>query len=179
MDRRRLAVTLAAAGATLSAVMGAVMTVALVWPGRHETPAPPAGAGHDTAYKDDPGTRHRDETRARRREDETRGLPSPSTTPGDPATSPAPTRWEEARAAELLLADPVLGQRVRDAYARAAGRPPASAADLRVRSLVFRRHGCETRRCLQLFVWFPGGEQLDIGRIIVGMPEGSVHVLKW
>ncbi len=189
MGRGRLAITLSAAGATLAAVMGAVMTVALVWPGRHEAPADHAEVGaehHGDAHQDEPGTRHRDETRARRRGDEIRALPSagafPEPTPGDPrdpATPPAPSRGEEARAARLLLADPALGPAVREAYARAAGRPLASADDLRVRSLIFRRHGCETRRCLQLFVWFPDGEQLDIGRVIVDMPTGSVRVLKW
>ncbi|MET8159840.1 hypothetical protein ABZT47_26015 [Sphaerisporangium sp. NPDC005289] len=99
--------------------------------------------------------------------------------PRDGGHPAAPTPSEQVRATRFLLADPPLAAVVGRAYAEAAHRPLSSAADLRVRSLVFRRFGCETRRCLQLFVWFPNGEELDIGRVVVDMASGGVRVLKW
>ncbi|MEU9884778.1 hypothetical protein [Sphaerisporangium sp. NPDC051011] len=104
------------------------------------------------------------------------GAPRPS---ASPSMRPAPEPWEEARATDVLLAHPALGRTVRRAYARAAGRPLRSAADLRVRTLIFRRHGCEAHRCLQLFVEFPGHRWLDVGRVIVDLSTGDVRVLKW
>ncbi|RCG32301.1 hypothetical protein DQ384_07320 [Sphaerisporangium album] len=104
------------------------------------------------------------------------GVPPPA---ASPSMRPAPAPWEEARATEVLLAHPALGRTVRTAYARAAGRPLRSAADLRVHTLIFRRHGCEAHRCLQLFVEFPGHRWLDVGRVIVDLSTGGVRVLKW
>ncbi|GII61915.1 hypothetical protein Skr01_20000 [Sphaerisporangium krabiense] len=99
--------------------------------------------------------------------------------PAGAATRPAPTRWEEARATEVLLAQPRLGALVRRSYAAAAGRPLTSPAELRVHSLIFRRHGCELHRCLQLFVRFPDGRWLDVGRVIADLTTGELRVLNW
>ncbi|WP_203989357.1 hypothetical protein [Sphaerisporangium rufum] len=107
----------------------------------------------------------------------------PPLPPAGPARSamarPAPSRDEEARATRLLLADPRLGPIVRAMYEGATGHPPGSARELRVHALIFRRHGCEVRRCLQLFVRFPGGAWLDVGRVIVDLTGGTVRVLPW
>ncbi|MDH2427677.1 hypothetical protein [Sphaerisporangium sp. TRM90804] len=102
--------------------------------------------------------------------------PSPS---GPPAPSPAPARWEEAYATEILLAHPTLGGLVRETYAETAGRRLSSPGDLRVHTLIFRRHGCEAHRCLQLFIRFPGGTWLDVGRVIADLTVGEIRVLPW
>jgi hypothetical protein len=94
-------------------------------------------------------------------------------------TRPAPARWEERYATELLLAHPVLGETIRGEYARAAGRRLRSAADLRVHTLIFRRHGCESHRCLQVFIRFPGGTWLDVGRVVVDLSSETVRILEW
>lgn len=93
--------------------------------------------------------------------------------------SPAPAPWEERFATELLLAHPVLGETVRGEYARSTGRRLRSAGDLRVHTLIFRRHGCEAHRCLQVFIRFPGGEWLDVGRVVVDLTTETVRVLEW
>ncbi|MCW2881008.1 MAG: hypothetical protein JWQ95_5108 [Sphaerisporangium sp.] len=152
--QKRLTVTLACA-ATLAVVLGTGLTVAaLVWP-------------------------HHDETSARLRAEPSASVSAPFGDLADPGLDQAPSRWEEERATELLVADPLLGRRLRHDFTEATGRPPASAADLRVHSLIFRRHGCETRRCLQLFVRFPNGAWFDVGRVIVDLSTGNVRVLKW
>ncbi|GGK71253.1 hypothetical protein Sme01_26750 [Sphaerisporangium melleum] len=158
VERGGLAATLAGAGA-VAAVLVLGMALGLARPpAPHPDPDPPVAQGPA--------------------EPRTYG-PDAVVVTALPSTQPPPSRAEEAHAAELLLADPRLGEVVRDAYAASAGRPLVSARDLRVRSLVFRRHGCQAVRCLQLFVWFPGGDQLDIGRVIVDMNAGSVRVLAW
>ncbi|WP_248958092.1 hypothetical protein [Sphaerisporangium perillae] len=196
MGLRRLAITIVG-GATLTAVL-CTGVVALLWAGEDGSGASrprTAGAGlggptqagrpevDDPGYEDEASSRSREGNRARRgggtEVPSPADLPSSTPDPRDGGHPPAPTRSEQARATEFLLADPPLAAIVRRAYAEAAHRPLTSAADLRVRSLIFRRFGCETRRCLQLFVWFPNGEELDIGRIVVDMSSGGVRVLRW
>ncbi|WP_344951158.1 hypothetical protein [Sphaerisporangium flaviroseum] len=192
MARRRSAIILVGA-AILAVVLGTGVAVTLILTGRDERAqrrwetgaAHPGGtpSGHpgqaDPGYEDESSARSRE---SRARHGERTGAPPSANAPGDPRDGglpPAPTRAEEDRATRLLLADPPLAKIVRKAYAEAAHRTLSSAADLRVRSLIFRRFGCETRRCLQLFVWFPNGEALDIGRIVVDMSSGGVRVLRW
>ncbi|MEO3808466.1 hypothetical protein ABGB17_05630 [Sphaerisporangium sp. B11E5] len=103
--------------------------------------------------------------------------PPPRIRPLDPR--PAPARWEERFATELLLAHPVLGETIRGEYAKAAGRRLRSPGELRVHTLIFRRHGCETHRCLQVFIRFPGGVWLDVGRVVVDLTTENVRVLEW
>ncbi|GAA3441899.1 Tat pathway signal sequence domain protein [Planomonospora venezuelensis] len=99
---------------------------------------------------------------------------------------PPPSRTEEARAAELLLADPGHGKRIRAAYAEAAGRPLRSASDLGLRALVYtpRRHGaaaaaCRTHRCVRLFARLPDGTWLDTTRIAVDLSAKKIIALEW
>ncbi|MFC4535526.1 hypothetical protein [Sphaerisporangium dianthi] len=193
MGRGRLAITVVGGALAMALTTGVAALAVWTGGGGARRPRPvateldrPPSAGWPR--EDGPG--HENETSARSREAArahrggATGAPRP---PGLPSTGdlrdgghpPAPTRSEQRRATEFLLADPPLALIVRRAYAEAAHRPLSSAADLRVRSLIFRRFGCETRRCLQLFVWFPNGEDLDIGRVVVDMATGGVRVLEW
>ncbi|WP_113703984.1 Tat pathway signal sequence domain protein, partial [Nonomuraea lactucae] len=99
----------------------------------------------------------------------------------DKGVQPPPSRREEARAAELLLRDPELGDGVRAAYRRAAGRELGSAADLTLRGLIYTapRGSCATHRCLRLFVRLPDGTFLDTSRIVVDLSAKKVHTLEW
>ncbi|MFI6597905.1 hypothetical protein ACIBHX_16730 [Nonomuraea sp. NPDC050536] len=94
---------------------------------------------------------------------------------------PPPSPHEELRAGELLLADPKLGKAVRQAYARAAGRPLRSAADLGLRGLIYTAPSgpCATHRCVRLFVRLPGGKFLDTSRIVIDLSAGQVRTLEW
>jgi hypothetical protein len=94
---------------------------------------------------------------------------------------PPPSGREEFRAAAILLNDERLGRGVREAYAKAAGRPPASAADLSTRGLSYtaERGPCRTHRCLRLFVRLPDGTFLDTSRIVIDLSAKKVHTLKW
>ncbi|GAA3140951.1 hypothetical protein GCM10010466_35000 [Planomonospora alba] len=99
---------------------------------------------------------------------------------------PPPSRGEEIRAAELLLADPEYGPRIRDAHAKAGGRPLVSASDLGLRALSFtpgpRDTGaaaCETHRCVRLFVRLPDGTWLDTSRIVVDLSAKKIFTLEW
>ncbi|WP_214409494.1 hypothetical protein [Sphaerisporangium fuscum] len=165
--RRRLAVVVACAG---------VVTAVAVARPAHE----PGAARHHRQPGDRPATNNDPPAPAPRRTGSSVAwaddLPaaSPETTwPGAP--SPA----EERQAAALLLGHPALGRAVRERYAHAADGHEPTPTTLRVRTLIFRRHGCETHRCLQLFVWFPDGGMLDAGRIIADLSTGAIRVLKW
>ncbi|MFC4061341.1 hypothetical protein ACFOWE_23830 [Planomonospora corallina] len=99
---------------------------------------------------------------------------------------PPPSRGEEIRAAELLLADPVYGSRVRDAHAKAGGRPLASASDLGLRALSFtpsprdtEAGACEVHRCVRLFVRLPDGSWLDTSRIVIDLSAKKIFTLEW
>ncbi|MEV8634023.1 hypothetical protein AB0395_20425 [Streptosporangium sp. NPDC051023] len=99
---------------------------------------------------------------------------------------PPPSKAEELRAAELLLAQPKLGDGVRLSYAGTAGRLLRSASDLGLRGLVFTpsQEGgaatqCAVHRCLRLFVRLPGGHWLDTSRIIVDLSAKKIHILEW
>jgi hypothetical protein len=94
---------------------------------------------------------------------------------------PPPSRREELRAAELLLAHPKLGKGVRSEYKKAAGRQLRSAADLQVRGLIFRDKAgaCRTHRCVRLFVRLPDGRYLDTSRIVIDLSAKKVHTLEW
>ncbi|MFC6081520.1 hypothetical protein [Sphaerisporangium aureirubrum] len=150
MARRRLTVALAGA-ATLAVGLGVGLAVGLSMP-PHE---PRRTDGQATAPVEPPPRIRALDTR------------------------PAPARWEERYATQLLLAHPTLGETIRGEYARATGRRLGSASELRVHTLIFRRHGCETHRCLQVFIRFPGGSWLDVGRVVVDLSTESVRVLEW
>ncbi|MFJ2030236.1 hypothetical protein [Streptosporangium sp. NPDC087985] len=99
---------------------------------------------------------------------------------------PPPSKAEEVRAAELLLADPVYGGGVRESYAKALGGGLLrSAADLGLRGLIFtpgqERGGepCKTHRCLRLFVRLPGNTWLDTSRIAVDLSAKKIYTLEW
>lgn len=99
---------------------------------------------------------------------------------------PPPSKTEELRAAELLLADPGLAEGVRLSFSRAAGRLLRSASDLGLRGLIFtpsQENGaaaqCAAHRCLRLFVRLPGGHWLDTSRIIVDLSAKKIHILEW
>ncbi|MGV9308698.1 hypothetical protein ACWENQ_00055 [Nonomuraea sp. NPDC004354] len=94
---------------------------------------------------------------------------------------PPPSRREELRAAELLLADPALGQGVRQSFRKAAGRELASPSDLALRGLIYspERGPCRTHRCLRLFVRLPNGTFLDTSRIVLDLSAKQVHTLEW
>ncbi|MFF5212842.1 hypothetical protein [Streptosporangium sp. NPDC000396] len=99
---------------------------------------------------------------------------------------PPPSKAEEVRAAELLLADSAYGGGVRRAYAKAGGRELRSAADLGLRGLIFTpvQEGggagqCETHRCVRLFVRLPDTTWLDTSRIIVDLSAKKIHTLEW
>lgn len=94
---------------------------------------------------------------------------------------PPPSKREETRAAELLLADPKLGKGVRRSYARAAGRELKSAADLSLRGLIFTQPtgACHTHRCVRLFVRLPDGKFLDTSRIVIDLSAKKIHTLEW
>ncbi|WP_157250776.1 hypothetical protein [Nonomuraea typhae] len=94
---------------------------------------------------------------------------------------PPPSRREETRAGELLLAHPKLGEGVRRAYAKAAGRELRSVADLGLRGLIYSQPGgpCATHRCVRLFVRLPDGKHLDTSRIVIDLSAKKVHTLEW
>lgn len=94
---------------------------------------------------------------------------------------PPPSKREELRAAELLLADPKLGRGVRQSFRKAAGRELASPSDLALRGLIFSpgRGPCATHRCLRLFVRLPNGTFLDTSRIAIDLSAKKVHTLEW
>lgn len=94
---------------------------------------------------------------------------------------PPPSKREETRAAELLLADPKLGKGVRKSYARAAGRELKSVADLTLRGLIYSQSSglCRTHRCVRLFVRLPDGAFLDTSRIVIDLSAKKVHTLEW
>ncbi|NUR88979.1 MAG: Tat pathway signal sequence domain protein [Nonomuraea sp.] len=94
---------------------------------------------------------------------------------------PPPSPREALRAAELLLADHKLGKGVRQAFAKAAGRPLRSVSELGLRGLVYRSPGgpCRTHRCVRLFVRLPGGRFLDTSRIVIDLSAGTVTTLEW
>ncbi|MET8333950.1 hypothetical protein ABZV14_12285 [Streptosporangium canum] len=98
---------------------------------------------------------------------------------------PPPSKAEEVRAAELLLADPQYGTGVREAYTRAGGGQLRSAADLGLRGLIFtpgQENGprrCATHRCVRLFVRLPGSTWLDTSRIVVDLSAKKIHTLEW
>lgn len=157
MRRGRLMVMFAGAGATLAVILS--VGLALGWPGHDTEPSP-----------------HRLRVRAT-----TSAGPTPLPAPPhwDSHHQPPPSRSEESFATELALDHPWLGLKVREAYAEVTGERLSSAADLRIRSLIFRRHGCEAHRCLQLFIWLPDRSAIDLGRIIVDLSTEEVRVLKW
>lgn len=99
----------------------------------------------------------------------------------DTGVQPPPSRREEARAADLLLRDPELGDGVRQAYREAAGRELNSASDLGLRGLIYTapRGDCATHRCLRLFVRLPDGTFLDTSRIVVDLSAKKLHTLEW
>jgi hypothetical protein len=97
-----------------------------------------------------------------------------------------PSKREELRAAELLIAHPTYGKGVREAYEKAAGRKLRSATDLGTRGLIFtpaHRHGlpvrCARHRCLRLFVRLPDGRWLDTSRIVADLSAGKIYTLEW
>ncbi|GAA2362842.1 hypothetical protein [Nonomuraea africana] len=94
---------------------------------------------------------------------------------------PPPSRREELRAAELLLADPKLGRGVRQSFRKAAGRELASPSDLALRGLIYspERGSCAEHRCLRLFVRLPNGTFLDTSRIVIDLSAQRVHILEW
>ncbi|MFE3452254.1 hypothetical protein ACFXJ8_25365 [Nonomuraea sp. NPDC059194] len=94
---------------------------------------------------------------------------------------PPPSRREELRAAELLLAHPRLGAGVRQSFRKAAGRELASPSDLALRGLIYspERGPCATHRCLRLFVRLPNGTFLDTSRIVIDLSAKKVHTLEW
>ncbi|MER5419611.1 hypothetical protein [Streptosporangium roseum] len=98
---------------------------------------------------------------------------------------PPPSRAEEVRAAELLLADPTYGGGVREAYARAGGGQLRSASDLGLRGLIFTpghetgARRCAAHRCVRLFVRLPGNTWLDTSRIVVDLSAKKIHTLEW
>ncbi|MBB3730887.1 hypothetical protein [Nonomuraea dietziae] len=94
---------------------------------------------------------------------------------------PPPSKREELRAAELLLADPKLGAGVRQSFRKAAGRELASPSDLALRGLIFspERGRCAQHRCLRLFVRLPDGTFLDTSRIVIDLSAKRVHTLEW
>lgn len=94
---------------------------------------------------------------------------------------PPPSKREELRAAELLLADPKLGAGVRQSFRKAAGRERASPSDLALRGLIFspERGRCAQHRCLRLFVRLPDGTFLDTSRIVIDLSAKRVHTLEW
>lgn len=94
---------------------------------------------------------------------------------------PPPSKREEIRAAELLLADPKLGKGVRKSYAKAAGRELKSAADLTLRGLIYAQASglCRAHRCVRLFVRLPNGAFLDTSRIVIDLSAKKVHTLEW
>ncbi|MEU4543792.1 hypothetical protein [Nonomuraea dietziae] len=94
---------------------------------------------------------------------------------------PPPSKREELRAAELLLADPKLGRGVRQSFRKAAGRELASPSDLALRGLIFspERGTCAQHRCLRLFVRLPDGTFLDTSRIVIDLSAKKVHTLEW
>ncbi|MEV0144198.1 MULTISPECIES: hypothetical protein [unclassified Nonomuraea] len=96
-------------------------------------------------------------------------------------TQPPPSHREETRAAELLLAHPRLGEGVRTAYRRAAGKPLGSTADLWLRGLIYtaRRGACATHRCVRLFVRLPDGTFLDTSRVVADLSAKKVQILEW
>ncbi|MFD1936086.1 MULTISPECIES: hypothetical protein [Nonomuraea] len=94
---------------------------------------------------------------------------------------PPPSKREELRAAELLLAHPRLGSGVRQSFRKAAGRELASPSDLALRGLIYspERGACATHRCLRLFVRLPNGTFLDTSRIVIDLSAKKVHTLEW
>lgn len=94
---------------------------------------------------------------------------------------PPPSHAEEVRAAELVLADPQLGEGIKRAYLKAAGRELRSAADLGLRGLIYSQPGgaCATHRCVRLFVRLPDGKYLDTSRIVIDLSAKKVHTLEW
>ncbi|GAA4073554.1 hypothetical protein [Nonomuraea soli] len=93
---------------------------------------------------------------------------------------PPPSKREELRAAELLLAHPKLGKGVRAEYKKASGRQLRTAADLQLRGLIFRDAGaCRTHRCVRLFVRLPDGRFLDTSRIVIDLSAKKVQTLEW
>ncbi|NUW45219.1 hypothetical protein [Nonomuraea rhodomycinica] len=96
-------------------------------------------------------------------------------------TQPPPSKREETRAAELILAHPRLGEGMRAAYRRAAGKPLRSTADLWLRGLIYtaRRGDCAEHRCVRLFVRLPDGTFLDTSRVVADLSAKKVHILEW
>ncbi|MFF3439974.1 hypothetical protein [Streptosporangium sp. NPDC002721] len=99
---------------------------------------------------------------------------------------PPPSKEEETTAAGLLLSHPAYGKVARDAYVKAGGGPPRSAADLGLRGLIFVPSGesgpageCEVHRCLRLFVRLPDGTWLDTSRMVVDLSAKKIHTLEW
>ncbi|GAA0921208.1 hypothetical protein [Nonomuraea longicatena] len=99
----------------------------------------------------------------------------------DTGVQPPPSKAEEVRAAELVLADPKLGAGIRREYAKAAGRALRSAAELGLRGLIYQQRTglCATHRCVRLFVRLPDGKHLDTSRIVVDLSAEKVHTLEW
>ncbi len=99
---------------------------------------------------------------------------------------PPPSKREELRAAELLIAHPKYGKGLREAYEKAAGRKLRSATELGTRGLIFtpgHERGapvrCARHRCLRLFVRLPDGRWLDTSRIVADLSAGKIYTLEW
>ncbi|GIH92533.1 hypothetical protein ACFFMN_03755 [Planobispora siamensis] len=97
-----------------------------------------------------------------------------------------PSRGEEARAAELLLADRRHGRAVRAAYAGAAGRALRSPAELGLRALIFSprpkdrtARECASHRCVRLLVRLPDGTWLNTTRTVVDLSAKKILTLEW
>ncbi|MFC4588282.1 hypothetical protein [Sphaerisporangium corydalis] len=178
MRRWRLVVALAGA-CTVAVILGVWLVAAPAGPGR-EAPEPERLA----ARAGTPADATRVPTGGSRVPSGGFRVPPPpadlAADPGwDPREQPPPSPEEEAYATALVLAEPWLGRWVRDAYARVTGRSLSSPGLLRVRSLIFRRHGCQAHRCLQLFIWLPDRSPIDVGRIVVDLSARNVRTLTW
>jgi hypothetical protein len=104
-------------------------------------------------------------------------------------TQPPPASAELRRAVEMILADSRLGPGLRAAYKAAAGREPASAADIHVRGRIFygpqaggasNRNEvaeCGRRRCFGVNLKLPDGTWVDTRRIVVNMSAQRINIL--
>jgi hypothetical protein len=104
---------------------------------------------------------------------------------------PPPSDNEERRAAELILADPTLGNGVRSTYEGLAGKPLKSADDLHLRGVIFSPDhvnepdnatavaDCGKHRCVRLFIRMPKGKWLDTSRIVIDLSAKKIYTLRW
>ncbi|WP_157430868.1 hypothetical protein [Actinomadura macra] len=104
-------------------------------------------------------------------------------------TQPIATVDELRRAVELILADRRLGPALRASYKNAAGREPASAADIHTRGHIFRGPQaagasnatavakCGAQRCFTVNLKLPDGTWMDTGRTVINMSIQRVVIL--